>query len=127
MVVNSLYQAKAADVAAAMEFSDDFIAQVLHDIYRRGKAQSPTDLSPELFRAILRRFNEATAEGIGASAAHDPDEDFRQALGDSFIEIANTDEGKDIISVFSQVGYEWGDDANYDGEREAQELLKSME
>ena len=38
------------------------------------------------------------------------DEDFRQALGDSFIEIANTDEGKDIISVFSQVGYEWGDD-----------------
>ena len=55
------------------------------------------------------------------------DEDFRQALGDSFIEIANTDEGKDIISVFSQVGYEWGDDANYDGEREAQELLKSME
>ena len=63
MVVNSLYQAKAADVAAAMEFSDDFIAQVLHDIYRRGKAQSPTDLSPELFRVILRRFNEATAEG----------------------------------------------------------------
>ena len=55
------------------------------------------------------------------------DEDFRQALGDSFIEIANTDEGKDIISVFSQVGYEWGDDSNYDGEREAQELLKSME
>ena len=49
------------------------------------------------------------------------------ALGDSFIEIANTDEGKDIISVFSQVGYEWGDDANYDGERETQELLKSME
>lgn len=55
------------------------------------------------------------------------DEDFRQALGDSFIEIANTDEGKDIISVFSQVGYEWGDDSNYDGERDAQELLKSME
>lgn len=55
------------------------------------------------------------------------DEDFRQALGDSFIEIAETDEGKEIISVFSQVGYEWGDDANYDGERAAQELLKSME
>ena len=42
-------------------------------------------------------------------------------------ESADTDEGKDIISVFSQVGYEWGDDSNYDGEREAQELLKSME
>ena len=54
------------------------------------------------------------------------DADFRQALGDSFIEIAGTDEGKDIIKVFSQVGYEWGDDANYDGERAAQEMLKSM-
>ena len=53
MVVNNLYQAKADDVAASMEFSDDFIAQILHDIYRRGKAQSPTDLSPELFRACL--------------------------------------------------------------------------
>ena len=39
---------------------------------------------------------------------------------------AGTDEGKDIIKVFSQVGYEWGDDANYDGERAAQEMLKSM-
>lgn len=52
---------------------------------------------------------------------------FRQALGEAFIEIGNTEEGKDIISVFSQVGYEWGDDANYDGERNAQALLKSLE
>lgn len=54
------------------------------------------------------------------------DEDFRKALGDSFIEIAETDEGKEIFSVFSQIGYEWGDDANYDGERAAQEMLKSL-
>ena len=63
-----------------MEFSDDFIAQVLHDIYRRGKAQSPTDLSPELFRAILRRFNEATAQSMAAADVPDLDDDFRQAL-----------------------------------------------
>lgn len=80
MVVNNLYQAKTDDVAASMEFSDDFIAQVLHDIYRRGKAQSPADLSPELFRAILRRFNEATAQGMAASDGPDMDDDFRQAL-----------------------------------------------
>ena len=55
------------------------------------------------------------------------DEDFRKALGDSFIELAKTDEGKEIFSVFSQIGYEWGDDANYDGERAAQELLKSLD
>ena len=55
------------------------------------------------------------------------DEDFRKALGEAFIEIAETDEGKDIISVFSQVGYTWGKDSDYDGERAAQELLKSLE
>jgi phosphonate transport system substrate-binding protein len=55
------------------------------------------------------------------------DEDFRQALGESFIEIAQTDEGRAIISVFSQVGYTWGQDSDYDGERAAQELLKSLE
>ena len=55
------------------------------------------------------------------------DEGFRQALGEAFIEIAETDEGREIISVFSQVGYTWGQDADYDGERAAQELLKSLE
>ena len=80
MVVNNLYQAKADDVSAAMEFSDDFIAQILHDIYRQGRAQSSIDLSPELFRAILRRFNEAADKGIAASYVPDPDSDFRHAL-----------------------------------------------
>ena len=55
------------------------------------------------------------------------DEDFRKALGESFIEIADTDEGREIISVFSQVGYTWGQDSDYDGERAAQKLLKSLE
>lgn len=55
------------------------------------------------------------------------DDAFRQALGEAFIELAETDEGREIISVFSQVGYTWGKDSDYDGERAAQELLKSME
>ncbi|MGN0983110.1 MAG: phosphate/phosphite/phosphonate ABC transporter substrate-binding protein [Candidatus Limivicinus sp.] len=55
------------------------------------------------------------------------DEGFRQALGEAFIEIAETDEGREIINVFSQVGYTWGQDSDYDGERAAQELLKALE
>lgn len=55
------------------------------------------------------------------------DEAFRTALGEAFIELGETDEGKEIISVFSQVGYEWGEDADYDGERAAQELLRSLQ
>ena len=55
------------------------------------------------------------------------DQGFRRALGEAFIEIAETDEGREIISVFSQVGYTWGRDSDYDGERAAQELLKALE
>ena len=55
------------------------------------------------------------------------DEAFRQAVGESFIELAETEEGQEIFSVFSQVGYTWGSDSDYDGERDAQALLKSME
>ena len=55
------------------------------------------------------------------------DEAFRTALGESFIELAQTDEGREIFGVFSQVGYTWGADSDYDGERAAQELLRSME
>ena len=52
-------------------------------------------------------------------------QDIEKALGEAFIEIAQTDEGKEIISVFSQVGYTWGKDSDYDGERDAQAMLKS--
>ncbi len=55
------------------------------------------------------------------------DEGFRTALGESFIEAAQTEEGRAVFDVFSQIGYTWGQDSDYDGERAAQELLKSME
>ena len=54
------------------------------------------------------------------------DEAFRQALGEAFIEIAETEEGQEIISVFSQVGYTWGQDSDYDVTREAEALLKEL-
>lgn len=51
---------------------------------------------------------------------------FRQALGQALIDIGNSDAGKDIIKCFAQVGYVWGNDANYDGAREAEALIKSF-
>lgn len=55
------------------------------------------------------------------------DDEFKKALGESMIEIGQSPEGLEVIKVFNQKGYEWADDANYDGERQAQELLKSMQ
>lgn len=54
-------------------------------------------------------------------------DDFRQALGQALIDIGNSDAGKDVIKCFAQVGYAWGKNSNYDGAREAEELLKSFD
>lgn len=54
------------------------------------------------------------------------DEDFKAALQQAFINIGNSDEGKEVIAIYSHEGYEPAEDSNYDGERQAQELLNSL-
>lgn len=54
------------------------------------------------------------------------DEDFKKALQNAFIKIGNTEEGKEVISIYSHNGYQVGEDKNYDNEREAQEIIKSI-
>ena len=53
-------------------------------------------------------------------------EDFRQAFGEAMIEIGQTDEGLAIIQTFGHTGYAFAEDSDYDGERAAQELLKTL-
>ena len=55
-------------------------------------------------------------------------DDFRQALGESLIEIGQSEEGLEIIDkVFAHKGYEWAEDSDYDGERKAQELIMNAD
>lgn len=54
-------------------------------------------------------------------------DELKSAIQQAFINIGNTPEGQEIISIYSHKGYEIGNDANYDAEREAQELIKSMQ
>lgn len=53
-------------------------------------------------------------------------DDFKEALADAMIEIGETEEGLAVISTFSHKGYEKADPADYDGERDAQTLLKEL-
>lgn len=55
------------------------------------------------------------------------DEAFKKAFGESMIEIGSSPEGLEIINVFSQKGYDWAKDSDYDEERQAQELLRSLQ
>nr|WP_317330950.1 PhnD/SsuA/transferrin family substrate-binding protein [uncultured Romboutsia sp.] len=50
-----------------------------------------------------------------------------KALQNAFINIAKTPEGQEIISIYSHKGYEIGDSKNYEDEKKAQELIKSMQ
>lgn len=54
------------------------------------------------------------------------DDNFKKALQNSFINIAKTDEGKKVISIYSHKGYEPADPKNYESERKAQEIIKSI-
>ena len=53
--------------------------------------------------------------------------ELKEAIQQAFINIGNTEEGQEIIYIYSHKGYQIADDANYDGERAAQELIKSMQ
>lgn len=53
--------------------------------------------------------------------------ELKEAIQNAFINIANTPEGQEIISIYSHEGYEVGNGADYENEKKAQELIKSME
>ncbi len=54
------------------------------------------------------------------------DDDFKQALGQAFINIGNTEEGKEVIAIYSHNGYQWAKSEDYDSERAAQEMIHSL-
>ena len=54
------------------------------------------------------------------------DDDFKQALGQAFINIGNTEEGKEVIAIYSHNGYQWAKSEDYDSERAAQEMIQSV-
>ncbi|MCU6708722.1 PhnD/SsuA/transferrin family substrate-binding protein [Paenibacillus sp. J5C_2022] len=53
-------------------------------------------------------------------------DDLKAALQEAFIAIAGTDQGKEVIAIYSHEGYKVAQPADYDGERQAQQLIRSM-
>ena len=49
-----------------------------------------------------------------------------EALQEAFINIAQTEEGQEIIAVYTHEGYEKAEPSDYDTEREAQKLVQEM-
>ncbi|GIN63604.1 phosphonate ABC transporter substrate-binding protein [Robertmurraya siralis] len=53
-------------------------------------------------------------------------DDLKAAIQDAFINIAQTEAGKEVIAIYSHEGYQKAEGSNYDGERDAQEFLKNL-
>lgn len=61
-----------------------------------------------------------------SKAASGMEEEKIEALQTAFINIGNTQEGKEIIAIYSHNGYQLASEAAYDDERIAQEIIRSM-
>ena len=53
-------------------------------------------------------------------------EEFKQVLATSLMNIANTEEGKKIIAIYSHNGYELAKSSDYDAERKVQNFIKEI-
>lgn len=53
-------------------------------------------------------------------------DEFKKALQDAFIAIAGTEEGKNVIAIYSHEGYKVAVSSDYDNERKAQDYIRSM-
>lgn len=56
----------------------------------------------------------------------DKDPDIAAALQNAFIDIGNTDAGKEVIKIYSHNGYQKATSADYDNERKAQKLVQEL-
>ncbi|MFC4402172.1 phosphate/phosphite/phosphonate ABC transporter substrate-binding protein [Gracilibacillus xinjiangensis] len=53
-------------------------------------------------------------------------DELKNAIQQAFINIAQTDEGKEVISIYNHEGYQEAQDSDYDNERAAQEMVQSL-
>ncbi|MFT4007230.1 MAG: PhnD/SsuA/transferrin family substrate-binding protein, partial [Lacrimispora sp.] len=54
------------------------------------------------------------------------DDDFKKAVQNAFINIGNTDAGKEVIAIYSHKGYQPAQSSDYDNERAAQKMIKEL-
>ncbi|WP_208589513.1 phosphate/phosphite/phosphonate ABC transporter substrate-binding protein [Gracilibacillus suaedae] len=55
------------------------------------------------------------------------DDDLKAAIQEAFLNIAETEEGQEVISIYNHEGYQEAQDSDYDNEREAQEMVQSLD
>lgn len=63
---------------------------------------------------------------IASNSSKNVTDDFKAAFQEAMMNIASTDAGKEVISIYSHEGYQIAQASDYEGTKAAQELLKSL-
>lgn len=109
-----------ADVVVAYaDARRDFEKQWTSDFARSGSIWDETNV----IGVTQGIYNDTISVSKNSSLMTD---EFKKALQEAFIAIAQTDAGKQVIAVYSHEGYQAAQSSDYDNERKAQELIKSM-
>ncbi|AVK86934.1 phosphonate ABC transporter substrate-binding protein [Lysinibacillus sp. B2A1] len=53
-------------------------------------------------------------------------DELKKAIQQAFINIGNSEKGKEVIAIYSHEGYQAATDSDYDNERKAQELVQNL-
>ncbi|MDP4099099.1 PhnD/SsuA/transferrin family substrate-binding protein [Paenibacillus sp. P96] len=109
-----------ADVIVAYaDARRDYAEQWTTDFGRKGAIWDETNV----IGVTQPIYNDTISVSKNSALMND---EFKAALQRAFVAIAQTDEGKDVIAVYTHEGYKEAQASDYDGERKAQELLRSM-
>lgn len=101
------------------DLRDDYVEKWTTEMNRTAPIWEETNViavTPDIFNDVV----------IASNTSDTTDEAFNKAFQDSMIEIAGTDEGKEVISIYSHEGYLPANASDYEATRAAQELLKSL-
>ena len=61
-----------------------------------------------------------------STASKNMTDDLKKALQNAFMNIGNTEEGKEVIAIYSHNGYQVASPSDYDNERAAQKLIQEL-
>lgn len=101
------------------DLRDDYVDKWTTEMNRTAPIWEETNViavTPDIFNDVV----------IASNTSETTDEAFNKAFLDSMMEIAATDEGKKVISIYSHEGYLPANAADYEATRAAQELLKAL-
>ena len=110
----------------------------LQDRYGKGISDLSSAVQSDSYASAFARLASGQVDVIGVTApiyndtisvsknSEIMDADLIAALQDAFINIGNTEEGKQVIAIYSHNGYQKAQASDYDNERAAQKLIQEL-